>query len=40
MKYSIITSHTEGTNIDKDGGTVVYVRSFVLRGKEYEGTCK
>lgn len=37
MKCSIFTSHTEGINIDKDGGTGSYVSIFVLHGKEYEG---
>lgn len=39
MKYSIFTSHTEGINIDEDGGTVIYALIFVLCGKEYEGIC-
>lgn len=39
MKCSIFTSHTEGINIDKDGGTGSYAWIFVLHGKEYEGLC-
>lgn len=35
MKCSIFTSHTEGINIDKDGGTGSYAWIFVLHGKEY-----